>query len=120
MKDLGALMLSGKSGRSYTFKIYEFDTMEALDDAIRDFRQAGLYVFANRNIKPSDNNWFTINYIGETDDYSKRDYSSHHKKDEIVSKKSDIWGFCILSGTERERKEIEADLIEKYFPSCNG
>lgn len=119
-KDLGTLVLTGKSGQSYTFKIYEYDTMASIDDAVKDFTQAGLYVFANKHMKPNDNrNWFSVIYIGETEDYSKRDYSNHHKKDCIKSKDSNTWGYCVLTVSDQKRKDIEADLIANYNPPCN-
>lgn len=120
MKDLGTLVLTGESGQSYTFKIYGYDTMASIDDAVKDFAKAGLYVFANKHSRPNDNrNWFRVNYIGETEDYSKRDYSNHHKKDSIESENSNTWGYCVLTVSAQKRKDIEADLIAKYNPPCN-
>lgn len=121
MKDLGTLVLSGKSGHNYTFHMWEYESMEAIDNAVKSFTNSGLYVFTNKHYNPNDNvNWFCINYIGETEDYSKRDYSNHHKKDRIESSNTNSWGYCILNVGEKERKKIEADLIANYNPPCNG
>lgn len=68
--------------------MYEYDTMEVIDTACAKFTSAGLYVFAYRYTKPGDiRNWYSLQYIGETENFSKRDYNNHHKKNEIVAAK---------------------------------
>jgi hypothetical protein len=115
------LTLTGKSGNSYTFNMCTFDTMDEIDDAVKKFTHAGLYVFAYRYTKPSDARfWYYIKYIGETEDYSKRDYNNHHKKDDIEKSNANSWGYCVLSVSEKDRKALESDLISNYNPPCNG
>lgn len=115
------LVLTGKSGKMYAFNMCEYDTMEAIDKACENFTSAGIYVFAYRYKKLGDDtNWYNLKYIGETEDYSKRDYSNHHKKDEIVKSNANAWGYYKTSVSEKDRKEIESDLIANYNPPCNG
>lgn len=115
------LQLKGKSGKTYTFNMCTFDSMEDIDDAVENYSKAGLYVFAYRYTKPGDARfWYSIKYIGETEDYSKRDYSNHHKKDKIEDAEANVWGYCVLNVKEEERKAIETDLIAQWNPSCNG
>ena len=119
--DTDMLKLTGKSGKTYTFHICEFDTMEAIDKACEKFTPAGLYVFAYRYIKQGDaRNWYDLKYIGETGNYSERDYSNHHKKEEIVKAKCNAWGYCTTTCSEKDRLAQESDLIENYNPPFNG
>lgn len=119
--DNDMLELTGKSGNKYTFKMYEYDTMEAIDKACEKFTAAGLYVFAYRYTKQGDNRiCYTLKYVGETEDYSQRDYSNHHKKKEIIGEKCNAWGYCSLTVSDDKRKEIEADIIANYNLVCNG
>lgn len=119
--DGNTLELTGKSGNKYTFKMCEYDTMEAIDKACEKFTAAGLYVFAYRYTKPDDATlWYTLKYVGETENYSQRDYSNHHKKKEIVAEKCNAWGYCTLTVSDDKRKEIEADIIANYNLTCNG
>lgn len=119
--DTDTLELTGKSGNKYIFKMCEYDTMESIDKACENFTAAGLYVFAYRYTKPIDTRqWYALKYVGETDNYSQRDYSNHHKKKEIVAEKCNAWGYCTLSVSDDKRKEIEADIIANYNLPCNG
>ena len=118
--NIDTLTLKGKSGNTYTFNMCTYDTMDEIDDAVENFAQAGLYVFTYRYTKQGDvRYWYNIKYIGETEDYSKRDYSNHHKKDDIEKANANSWGYCTLTASEKDRKAIEADLIAQYNPPCN-
>ena len=115
------LALTGKSGKTYTFQMCEYDTMEAIDKACEKFTSAGIYVFAYRYTKQGDaRNWYDLQYIGETENYSKRDYSNHHKKEDIKKAKCNAWGYYKTICSEKERLEIESDLIDNYNLPCNG
>ncbi|MBQ7640819.1 MAG: hypothetical protein IJS91_07550 [Bacteroidales bacterium] len=115
------LDLTGKSGKSYSFQICEYDTLEAIDNACEKFTTAGLYVFAYRYAKQGDShNWYVLKYIGETKNFSERDYSNHHKKKEIVKENCNAWGYLVTTCSEKERLEMESDLIDNYNPLCNG
>ena len=115
------LVLTGKSGKEYTFQMCEYDTMEAIDTACAQFTSAGLYVFAYRYTKPGvTRNWYNLQYIGETENYSERNYSNHHKKKEIVAAKCNAWGYYKTTCSEENRKALESDLIDNYNLPCNG
>ena len=119
--DTDTLELTGKSGKKYTFKMCEFDKMDEIDTAVSNFPQAGLYVFAYRYKKPADlRNWYKLIYIGETEDYSKRNYSNHHKKEKIEKANANAWGYCVTASKEKDRTDKESDLIDSYNPPCNG
>lgn len=119
--DIDTLKLTGKSGNIYTFNMCTFDTMDEIDDAVKNFAHAGLYVFTYSHTKQGDpRTWYSIKYIGETNDYSQRDYSNHHKKDDIEKANTNAWGYCVLTVSEKDRKAIETDLIAQYNPPCNS
>ena len=119
--DIDTIELTGQSGSKYSFRMCEFDTMESIDHAVENFGHSGLYVFAYRFSKPNDTRyWYTLKYIGETANFSQRNYSNHHKKQEIENENVNSWGYCVTTVDEKSRKEIEADLIKMYNPPCNG
>lgn len=119
--DIDTLELTGRSGNKYTFKMCQYDTMESIDTAVRSFPHSGLYIFAYRFSKPNDSRfWYSIKYIGETGDYSTRDYTNHHKKEMITEEGANSWGYCVMTLNEQQRKELEADLVASYKPPCNG
>lgn len=98
----------------------DFDTMESIDNAVKDFAQPGLYVFAYKFSKQNDaRSWYNLKYIGETNDYSKRDYSNHHKRNELIEENTNSWGYCVVTVDDESRRAIESDLIARYNPSCN-
>lgn len=118
--DIDTLELIGRSGNKYTFKMCEYDTMESIDSAVGSFPHSGLYIFAYKFSKPNDSRfWYSIKYIGETGDYSNRNYTNHHKKEMIIAEGANSWGYCVMTLNEQQRRGIEADLITKYNPPCN-
>lgn len=118
--DIDTVELTGRSGKKYTFKMCAYDTMESIDNAVKSFPHSGLYIFAYRFSKTNDpRSWYSIKYIGETGDYSTRDYSNHHKKEKIIAEGANSWGYCVMTLNEQQRKEIEADLVSLYNPPCN-
>ncbi len=115
------LVLIGQNDISFSFKMCEFDRLEDIDDAVKSWGDAGLYIFAYKYSKPNDPRyWYSLKYIGETENYSSRNYSDHHKKEEIENAQANSWGYCIVNDTNSRRKEYETDLISKYNPPCNG
>ena len=115
------LDLIGQSGTHFQFRMCEFDTLQEIDEAVKTFTNSGLYIFAHRYSKPNDPRyWYSLKYIGETDNYSNRNYSNHHKKHEIEDAKSNAWGYCIITDDDDKRKGFESDLIARYNPPCNG
>ena len=112
------VILKDSKGNEYEFDMYSYDTLDAVEDAVKDYDKAGLYIFAKRYIK-NGKKYFALSYIGETGDYSSRGYASHHKRKCIEKHESNEFGVHLLSCTEKKRLEIEADLIKENTPPCN-
>ena len=113
------ITLKDSKGNDYVFDMYAYDTMDAVDEAVKNYEYAGLYIFAKRYIE-NGNKYFSLSYIGETGDYSTRGYSNHHKRKCIENHDCNEYGILLLNVDEDKRKEIEADLIETNNPPCNG
>ena len=111
--------LKDSKGKGYTFEMYSYDTIDDIDDAVKNCKQAGLYMFAKRYIKNGET-MFKLSYIGETGDYSTRGYSNHHKRKQIEKSGANEFGLYLYSGTDAKRLEIEGDLIDTNDPPCNG
>ena len=96
--------LTGISGRTYLFTIY---------DANVSWNQVpGLYAFADPNGNPK--------YIGETVDFHSRNPGpSHQKWAEAQSYGAQIILAYVEQGGEAVRKAAEADLIRAYNPPAN-
>lgn len=100
------ITLNGRSGRSFQFGIYPWDT---------SFKALGaVYV----PMKLENNGRYTVLYVGQTSDLSER-FDDHHKQ----------WCFnryakshiaILLQSSETNRLAIEADLVASYNPVCNG
>lgn len=110
--------LKDGKGNEYIFDMYSYDTLDAVEDAVKDYKKAGLYIFAKRYIK-NGKKYFALSYIGETGDYSSRGYASHHKRNCIENQESNEFGIHLLDCQEKKRLEIEADLIKENTPPCN-
>lgn len=85
---------------------------------------SGLYSIMKKPDPISKPDTYTIIYFGESEDFSQRITSSHHKYDcwkkQAGSENGIYYGLNILpSSTEEKRREIESQLIEKYHPTCN-
>lgn len=113
------ITLKDNKGNDYVFDMYAYDTMDAVDEAVKNFKRAGLYIFAKRYIE-SGNKYFSLSYIGETGDYSTRGYSNHHKRKCIENHDCNEFGLRLLKVDEDTRKKIETDLIKTNNPPCNG
>lgn len=116
VNELGKITtLVGKSGRKYEFSLWSFDDF---DDVKSTFTGGGLYLFTNRHL--SDGVFkHTYIYLGETGDYYTR-YDGHHKEECIKKNHSNCIGFYSMqNATEKERKEVEEDLLANYVFPCN-
>ena len=111
--------LKDSKGKEYKFEMYSYDTIDDIDDAFKNYKKAGLYMFAKRYIKNGET-MFKLSYIGETGDYSTRGYSNHHKRKEIENSGANEFGLYLYSGTDAKRLELEGDLIDTNDPPCNG
>lgn len=113
------ITLKDSKGKEYKFDMYSYDSIDDVENAVKNYKHAGLYIFAKRYIL-NEEKYFSLSYIGETSDYSTRGYSTHHKRRSIENHLSNEFGVCVLTVDDDRRLEIEADLIEKHNPPCNG
>lgn len=111
--------LKDSRGIEYVFDLYLYDTMDEVQDLVKNRECAGLYIFAKRYIQDGEI-CSKISYIGETSDYSTRGYSNHHKRRCIEVHNSNEFGMCPLTVSDDKRLQIESDLIDRYDPPCNG
>lgn len=111
--------LKDSKGTAYDFDMYAIDSLDDVENAVKNFPKAGLYIFAKRTEK-NGNKFFELAYVGETGDYSTRGYANHHKRKEIEKAGVNEWGIHTLTVSEKKRLEIEGDLIDANLPPCNG
>lgn len=110
MASLGALTLTGKSGKKYDFEIFGFNT---------NFNAVpGVYAVTKRE-QTGNGNWtHTVIYIGQTEDMAER-HDDHHK--EACFKRNQANCLCYhRDGNEASRLAKEGDLTAAYNPTCNG
>jgi len=101
MSNTAQINATGASGNQYTFTIYPLNTT---------FKSAGgVYLILKQN---------TVLYVGQTGDLSER-FDAHHKESCWRRNQADRMAVKGVS-TEKERLQIEADLIKAYNPTCNG
>lgn len=112
----GTITLTGQSGKKYTFELYSFGVFEELIEEIT-VRRGAIYLFTNRYFK-HDKYCHSNIYLGETDDVSTR-YANHHKRFCITRHGSNCIGFYWTDANERERKEMEEDILSVYNFPCN-
>jgi len=62
--------LKDSKGKEYKFEMYSYDTIDDIDDAVKNYKRAGLYMFAKRYIKNGET-MFKLSYIGETGDFPR-------------------------------------------------
>jgi excinuclease UvrABC nuclease subunit len=60
----------------------------------------------------------TVLYVGQTGDLLRR-FDAHHKESSWRHHQADRIAVVVVS-SERERLQIESDLIKSYNPVCNG
>lgn len=107
MNDAPTIIWDGKSGNNYKYWIHVIEV---------EFKASpGNYVFAKKTL---DGRFRPI-YVGETGDLSER-FDNHHKMGCI--KNAGATHICVhTSGNDDTvRRAEEADIIEKWQPSCNG
>lgn len=101
MSNTAQINATGASGATYTFTIYPLNTSFTV--------VGGVYLILKQN---------TVLYVGQTGDLSER-FDSHHKESCWRRHQADRMAVIGVS-TERERLQIEADLIKSHNPVCNG
>jgi excinuclease UvrABC nuclease subunit len=101
MSNTAQISATGASGTKHTFTIYPLNTPFSA--------VGGVYLILRQN---------TVLYVGQTGDLSNR-FDAHHKESCWLRQQADRMAAIAVSG-ERERLQIEADLINAYNPACNG
>jgi len=105
MANLGNISLTGKSNTAYSFAIYPRS---------QEFKAIGvIYVMA----KKTNGSSYSLIYIGQTGDASKRPFN-HHRKDCFDRNGADHV-LLLVESAEKRRLEIETDLIQNYSTPCN-
>jgi len=109
MASLGTIIFKGKSGKEYTFNIYNLDS--SWDEI------AVVYVVTRAEPKPNGGNTHQVIYIGETDNLKER-FSNHHKQSCFDKNKANR--LCTFHVIDNEtRLAIESDLIGSHDTPCN-
>ena len=102
------IMWPGKSGSKYKYWIHQIGT---------SFKaESGNYIYAKES---SPGKWVAV-YIGETGDLSDRTLEGHHKEDCIRRNGATHVHAHASSASADIRRAEEADLVEKWNPTCNG
>jgi excinuclease UvrABC nuclease subunit len=101
MSNQSSITATGASGTTHTF------TLHALNTSFNAV--GGVYLILSQN---------TVLYIGQTGDLSSR-FDAHHAEASWLRNGADRMA-VIGVGTEKERLALEADLIARYNPTCNG
>ena len=112
-------ILKDSKGTEYSFDMYAYDTLDDVEEAVKNYKHAGLYIFARRYIE-NGKKYFRLSYIGETGNYSTRGYANHHKRVYIDKHNCNEFGIHLLTVSDDKRLEIETDLINPNHPPCNG
>jgi len=105
----GQFTITGKSGTTYSFDIYTTDT--------KFNATGGIYIFTRRYQGTDQKFHHDIIYCGKAEDLSTR-FNDHHKQDCIDKNKANC--ICIKAvSTEKERTEIETDILKGNNFKCN-
>jgi hypothetical protein len=113
------LKVEGKSGKKYSFKIYEIEEkLESLDGLCSEFKKVGgLYIFTKRHETDTNQYSHTRIYCGKTKDLSER-FDDHHKEECIMENNPNC--ICIMQeNDEKEREAIETYILENKNFLCN-
>jgi hypothetical protein len=107
---IDAISLSGKSGRSYEFRIYVWDTK---------FKSLpGVYVVASRSIEPGQSARYEALFVGNAADLSKA-LKDHPRNDCFQLYYANVIG-VLKEADEGARNAIVDDLIGGLSPPCHG
>ncbi len=111
MSKLSDVAISGKSGKKYSFEVYQIDA------SFKSYIPA-VYIATRRYKKSNGDINHEIIYVGQTGDLKER-HTNHHKADCFTKENANC--LCIIQvKNESERLEIERDIIDKYNPPCNS
>ncbi len=110
MAKLTTVTFTGTSGATYGFEVYPWDT---------GFNAVGaIYLVTKRSRNSGGRFSHTRIYVGQTSDLSER-FDNHHQASCFSG--HGVNCICVYrEDSERQRLQIEADLISNYRPPCNG
>ena len=111
MAKLGTLTLSGQSGTAYGFDVYPASA--TWQDGVEC-----VYYISSRIVQDDGGSNHTAVYIGETDDLKTR-LANHHKQDCFDRHRYNAISILQVRSANH-RAQIEADLIDRISPPCNG
>ena len=110
MAKLGTIEIAGRSGNTYSFDVYPYDS---------NWNEVGaVYAVSRRTPNPDGTGNHAFIYIGQTDNLKER-HSNHHKADCFKGHSRNC--LCIkMESSEKNRLAIEADLLAGRHWPCNG
>lgn len=109
MAKVANITMTGKSGKRYAFVTYSKD-----HDKFEDV--SAVYIFVKRFENAGKYHQVAL-YIGETGELKTR-LANHEKKPDVEKLGYTDISVMLVNG-ERERKDIETDLIKAKRPLCN-
>jgi len=86
---------------------------------------AGVYVIAYREDSKTQPNTYTAIYVGESENFDDRGFSSHHKRECWLKHVNNnekllaVYLHVMPNSTAEERRIIESEVIKIKDPSCN-
>jgi len=107
---IDAVSFTGRSGQSYAFRIYVWDTK---------FKPlAGVYVVAARSIEPGQTPRYEPVFVGMAGDLSQA-LRNHPRSECFQLYYANVVG-VLQQDDEKTRAAIAADLIDALAPPCNA
>ena len=107
---IDAVAFTGRSGRSYDFRIYVWETrFKALP---------GVYVVASRSVEPGETPLYSPLFVGEAEDLS-RVLKQHARSDCFQLHYANVMG-VLKELDAAAREQIVADLVGALDPPCNA
>ena len=107
---IDAVALVGRSGRTYDFRVYVWDTkFKALP---------GVYVVASRSVDPGKDARYEALFVAPADDLSQA-LKGHRRTDCFTLHYANVVG-VLKEPDASAREAIAADLIAALSPPCNA
>jgi len=88
-------------------------------------KNSGVYVIAYREDPTAQSTTYTPIYVGESENFDDRGFSSHHKREcwlKLVNnneKRLAVYLYAMPNSTAEERRKIEDEVKKIRSPSCN-
>jgi hypothetical protein len=110
MTKIDTLSLTGRSGRSYEFRMYVWRTgLKSLP---------AVYVVTERSVEPNKPPAYKPLFVGSTDDVSAI-FDSHAKQDCFDLHLANTIG-VLREADAAKRAGVEQDLLDALSPPCNS